>query len=250
MNFYVDIIVQGSRYCIFEDLGCETTGSSYVNYVVVEMWPIIFGVMSVGYCRGWPSDCLLLSELVLTCPTDTVLTLNALRKHWKELEEFFTHGSDVSIHRSQYRRLMVVAGADTCFWISSTCIDVAMLAEAASAKKLSLNAPYLNWENIHADFGFIYTFEKEFWSTSPWLSFQITWKEWQPVFAALLFFAVFGNLTVRKISEKATRILGRILHRGLPEQAGRMVTMSAIQFGPPPPVVARTDETNWRSVTI
>lgn len=51
LTSYLEYIVQGHRYNIFEDVGCYPfTYNTPVAYVLVITWPIVIGLISGVYC--------------------------------------------------------------------------------------------------------------------------------------------------------------------------------------------------------
>ena len=52
-----DYIVQGHRYNIYEELGCTTTFvNRYPSYLIMVMWPLVLGAVSLLYCRMYHSQ--------------------------------------------------------------------------------------------------------------------------------------------------------------------------------------------------
>ena len=124
-----------------------------------------------------------------------------LRKHRKTLCDFSSSNSNNgNISYDQFWRWFLLVRLETVINLS---IGVVTLAQHALTKNFALNIPYSSCTSIPFDFSFTATSFKGYWSPSSWSLFQVRWAEWQPVFSALLFFAVFGTTVEarKKMSE-------------------------------------------------
>lgn len=95
---------------------------------------------------------------------------------------------------------MAITLLDTIF--NLPVLIIILVTSIASGKFNPLNAPYINWKNVHdgaggllpgASLSTILQSPASDWSASGWDVFDVKWDEWIYVFHAVIFFAVFGT---------------------------------------------------------
>ncbi|KAA1466859.1 STE3-domain-containing protein [Dentipellis sp. KUC8613] len=193
LQMILQIIVEGHRYNILEDIGCYPfTFNTPLAYPLTIIWPIVIGLVSSCYCA---------------------LTLRSFFRRRAQFSEFVTSHSSLTIHR--YFRLMALAMTDVLFTVPISAYGIYLNATANSM------SPWRGWADAHFDYSNVDQIPAAIWRTNYSNELSIELSRWAVPFSAFVFFGFFGfALEARKNYGKAfwtvAKILGRIKPSRLP----------------------------------
>ncbi|KZT19581.1 STE3-domain-containing protein [Neolentinus lepideus HHB14362 ss-1] len=158
-------IVQGHRFDILEDIGCQP---SQVNtppaYPLVILWPLMISLVSACYCA---------------------LTLRAFMKRRTQFSEFL-NAANSSLTLNRYFRLMALATMEYLFTIPISIYGLTLWLNHPGAM-----APF-NWAAIHFDFSRVGIYPAVLWRYNRDNETSVELTRWSVPFCAFVFFAFFG----------------------------------------------------------
>ncbi|KAF9522218.1 GPCR fungal pheromone mating factor [Crepidotus variabilis] len=157
-------VVQDHRFDILEDVGCQAvTYNTPLAYVLVHMWPVVFGVISLIY---------------------SALTFRVFYLRRSEFNRF--NESRTSINLKRYSRLGIFA----CLDVVCT-VPLGIYSIYAGPRSSTLHQ-WVSWDETHANFSRIRFIPTSEWRNDPAVHFSVELMRWLHVFCALLFFVAFG----------------------------------------------------------
>ena len=158
----VDYIVQGHRFDIFEDIGCQAAIYISIEAVFIIWIPqllfftftFIFGALALhNFCRRR-------------------LTF-----------DLHLHQSDSALTTDRYLRLIAMALTEMILGTSLTAINL------FSNISVGLR-PWISWENVHSNFSRVGLFPTSILAPQFITNMMIVW--WAPPASSIIFFAFFG----------------------------------------------------------
>ncbi|TDL24575.1 STE3-domain-containing protein [Rickenella mellea] len=158
-------IVQGHRYNIYQGVGCSAAFYNiWPTYVVVWMWPLILGLISLCFC---------------------ILTLRTFIIRRTEMNQFFESGSSgISIQR--YARLMALTCTELVFTIPLGIFVIVLNATKFEVSK------FITWAEIHYAFHVIRQIPAIEWQNNKWEAIALEMTRWSVVLCAFVFISFFG----------------------------------------------------------
>jgi pheromone a factor receptor len=103
-------------------------------------------------------------------------------------------------------------------------------------------APWISWDDTHFDFGQVHTFFAFFWRNNYKLDVSLELTRWVPVFAGLVFFALFGFASeARKQYAKAFWFVVGLFGIRRPVKKAPSASASLPRYGELPPPIRITD---------
>ncbi|TFY76225.1 hypothetical protein EWM64_g7786 [Hericium alpestre] len=164
LQMVLQIIVEGHRYNILEDVGCfPFTFNTPLAYPLSIIWPIVIGLISSCYC---------------------VLTLRSFFKRRAQFSEFMTSNSSLTINR--YFRLMALAMTDVLFTVPISAYGIYLNATSNSM------SPWRGWADAHFNYGKVDLIPSALWRTSYNNEVSVELSRWLVPFSAFVFFGFFG----------------------------------------------------------
>jgi pheromone a factor receptor len=163
LQMVIQYIPQGHRFNIYEDYGCYPwTYNTWVGIVLVAIWPIVIGCVSLVYCA---------------------LTIRAFMKRRSQFKELLSGNSN--LNSSRYLRLMILATTEIFCTIPF------------SSYFLSLNIrmgiqPWISWADTHSNFSRVDQVPKLLWERNHDFAIGMEASRWLLVACAVTFFAFFG----------------------------------------------------------
>ncbi|KIY62528.1 fungal pheromone STE3G-protein-coupled receptor [Cylindrobasidium torrendii FP15055 ss-10] len=174
------VVFSGARYGINEDYGCVAVlHSSWPLYALYLAPPIIIGLISSSYC---------------------VLSICHFKRQRKSFNDVLRKSSGMS--SNHYFRLMAIASIDIFITVPIACFSLMLNAEGQ-------HFPWRGWAWLHEGYWTPSITPKALWTASPAVHILFELSRWTPVFAAFLFFALFG-LTEQARNNYST-VLGQVL---------------------------------------
>lgn len=157
-------IVQGHRYDILEDLGCQPAlYNTLPTYFISYMWPILIGLVSAVYC---------------------VLSLRSFIRRRVQFNQFLS--SNKSLTAGRYFRLMALAACDLTFTIPLSIFIIWVNTVANPV------APWISWEDTHFGFSRVGQIPAVLWRSNERLVVATEATRWFVPLCGILFFALFG----------------------------------------------------------
>ncbi|KAH9856258.1 STE3-domain-containing protein [Lenzites betulinus] len=158
-------IVQGHRFNIMEGVGClPEIYNTPPAYPLVFMWPVLIGCVSFVYAFM------------------TLLTF--LRHRIKFNEVISSNGAGMTI--SRYFRLMLLSISEMVCTIPIGAYSIYINTAGV------ILAPWVSWADTHADFSHVEKVPAFIWRSDRAFLISVVMGQWVYVFAAFLFFALFG----------------------------------------------------------
>ncbi|KAJ4481808.1 GPCR fungal pheromone mating factor [Lentinula lateritia] len=155
-------IVQGHRYCIFEEIGCMPyVYRTLATQFLVTFPPILTGLVSAYYDK---------------CPS----SLNLL-----ELKNLQTPACENSFTMNRFIPVVIFAMLETC----TTPIAVFALVMNVSAGLL----PWISWDYVHADFSYIPATPSVIWRSNGIDEASLELQRWINSSCGILIFLFFGT---------------------------------------------------------
>lgn len=170
LQMILEIIVQGHRFNIFEEIGCfPATYNTPPAYPLVFCWPVAISLVSAVYCS---------------------LAIRAFLKRRAAFKEILSSNNNLS--SSRYFRLMGLAAFELCLGIPwSTYGSLYLNIHAAGQSESPIN-PYINWANVHYHFGYIGQFPVVEWKQSEITVLSLELARWSTIICSFIFFGFFG----------------------------------------------------------
>ncbi|KAI0702576.1 STE3-domain-containing protein [Earliella scabrosa] len=158
-------VVQGHRFNILEGVGCvPEIYNTPPAYPLVFMWPPLIGCVSFVYA---------------------FLTLLGFWRHRIQFREVInSNGSGMTI--SRYFRLMLLSISEMICTVPIGAYSIYINTAGV------ILAPWVSWEDTHYDFSHVEMIPAIFWRSQRPFLISVVMGQWVYVFAAFLFFALFG----------------------------------------------------------
>nr|AHL45283.1 pheromone receptor STE3.3.1 [Pleurotus eryngii var. eryngii] len=157
-------IVQGHRFDILEDLGCQPAlYNTIVMYFVSSMWPLVIGAVSAVYCG---------------------LSLRSFIRRRVQFNQFLA--SNKSLTAGRYFRLMALAACDLMLTIPMASFIIWVNTVSSSI------APWISWEDTHFGFSRVEQIPAVLWRSNHRLVIACEATRWLTPACGILFFALFG----------------------------------------------------------
>jgi pheromone a factor receptor len=162
LSMALSVIPQGHRFDIYEEMGCRPAiYSTIAALLLINAWPLIIGIVSGIY---------------------TCLIFYAMAKRNANLKELIASHPNLSV--SRYWRLIILASMDIIFTIPLYSYNLYLTT-------LTLQ-PWISWDNVHADFGYIGQYPSVLWRQDTQGVITLEYDRWVYVFCAIVAFALFG----------------------------------------------------------
>ncbi|KAF9494768.1 pheromone receptor [Pleurotus eryngii] len=160
----LQMIVEGHRYDIWEDIGClPKTFNTPPAYPLSILWPLVIGLISAVYC---------------------LLTLRAFMIRRVQFQQLLARNSSLTVNR--YFRLMSLATLELSF---NTPISAYGLYLTITSSEIQ---PWRGLADAHFDWYTIDTFPAVLWRGNRTVVTTLELTRWSIVFCGLVFFAFFG----------------------------------------------------------
>ena len=177
-----EIIVEGHRFDILEEIGCEP---NYYNvtlaYPISLLWPPVILTITLVYGGALGS-----SDLSSRLTSHHTLGLN-IRLFWRSSQMVNGMlGSNKNPNQSRYIRLIVLSASQII-----TSLPLSLFNLYANAFYLPVH-PWISWDDTHANYSHVNQFPSVMWRAGPTSGPLLELNRWIIVIAALLFFAFFG----------------------------------------------------------
>ncbi|KAJ3797422.1 fungal pheromone STE3G-protein-coupled receptor [Lentinula aff. detonsa] len=158
-------IVQGHRYCIYEEIGCMPyVYRTLAAQFLITAPPILTGLVSAYY---------------------DIRCITALFHHYLELKNLGASNNDDSFTMDRFIPVVVFAIVET----STTPIAAFALAMNITAGLL----PWVSWDYVHADFSFIPVFPSVVWRSDSRNVAAVELQRWVNSSCGILIFLFFGT---------------------------------------------------------
>ncbi|KAF8905142.1 fungal pheromone STE3G-protein-coupled receptor [Mucidula mucida] len=165
LSMIADYIVQGNRFDIYEDYGCNPViYDTWVALVIYNLPAIVIGLISAIYC---------------------LLSIRAF-KHRRAQFNSLLSAHSTHLDSRRYFRLMAIAGVDVAFTVPTASLVLYLNAQPG------LLSPWLGWEDTHFGFEQVNVFPAVLWRQSGVAATALELTRWFMPFTAVVFFAVFG----------------------------------------------------------
>ncbi len=175
-----DYIVQGNRFDIYEDYGCNPViYDTWVALVIYNLPAIVIGLISAIYCCTYNTFFSSHFSYVL------VLSIRAF-KHRRAQFNSLLSAHSTHLDSRRYFRLMAIAGVDVAFTVPTASLVLYLNAQPG------LLSPWLGWEDTHFGFEQVNVFPAVLWRQSGVAATALELTRWFMPFTAVVFFAVFG----------------------------------------------------------
>lgn len=182
LNCIPDYVVQGHRFNILQGVGClPEIYNTPPAYPLVFMWPPLIGCVSFVYACAYPMNLVLRAELTV----EAVLTLLGFLKHRIQFRQVVSsHGAGMTV--SRYFRLMLLSISEMVCTIPIGAYSIYINTAGVTL------SPWISWANTHAEFSHVEKVPAIFWRQNRAFLISVVMGQWVYVFAAFLFFALFG----------------------------------------------------------
>ncbi|TBU56138.1 STE3-domain-containing protein [Dichomitus squalens] len=158
-------VVQGHRFNILQGVGClPEIYNTPPAYPLVFMWPPLIGCVSFVYA---------------------FLTLLGFLKHRIQFSEVVS-SNNAGMTISRYFRLMLL-----CLSEMVCTIPIGVYSIYINTAGVTLS-PWISWANTHADFSRVLMIPAVIWRQNRSFLISVVMGQWVYIFAAFLFFALFG----------------------------------------------------------
>nr|AAQ96343.1 pheromone receptor Rcb2 B1 [Coprinopsis cinerea] len=159
----LQIVVQGHRFDIFEDIGCyPSIHNTWLAYVLSFSPPLIIGLVSATYCA---------------------LTLYEFNRRRIQFNAFLNAGTSLTARR--YLRLMALATTEMLLTTPLGCFIIYLNATTTPVESY-------NWVDTHFDYWRVDYYYRILWQMHKMLVVSLELTRWMAPFSALVFFAFFG----------------------------------------------------------
>jgi pheromone a factor receptor len=157
-------IVQGHRFDIVEDLGCQpVTYNTPLAYPLVILPPLVIGLISGVY---------------------SALIIRAFYIRSVEIKAVMSTNNTITFHR--YFRLMALATVDLLITIPLTAFMI------YANLKFGKVSPWISWDRTHFAFSRVPQIPAHFWRSKPIIQFAVESNRWSVVACGFAFFMFFG----------------------------------------------------------
>ncbi|KAF8149601.1 GPCR fungal pheromone mating factor, partial [Mycena galopus ATCC 62051] len=164
LQMALQVVVQGHRYNIFENIGCyPETYNVTLAYPIAFLWPNIINLISLCYA---------------------IFTLRAFRRRRAIFAQFLCPNPGLTPNR--YFRLMALASLELI--ITLPLVTYILYLNISS----SPIQPWISWAYTHSDFSRVEQVPAMLWRSSPHLQTPIEVTRWSGVLCSITFFAFFG----------------------------------------------------------
>ncbi|KAK6987715.1 STE3-like pheromone receptor [Favolaschia claudopus] len=160
----LQFVVQGHRYDILENVGCYPTTYNVVPaYPLSILWPNFINLISACYA---------------------ILTLRAFLQRRARFAEFLS--TTTGLTPARYFRLMALASLELLLNLPITSYGLYLTASRSRI------APWISWNNTHADFLYVGQIPAIFWRSDHHTQTTVELSRWVGIICAICFFAFFG----------------------------------------------------------
>nr|UWI70536.1 pheromone receptor B2 [Pleurotus eryngii] len=160
----LQMIVEGHRYDIWEDVGClPKTFNTPPSYALSILWPLVIGLISAVYC---------------------ILTLRAFMIRRVQFKQFLSRSGSLTANR--YFRLMALATIELSLNTPISAYGVYLTATSSPIQ------PWRGLADAHFDWYTIDTFPAVLWRGNRTVVTSLELTRWSIVLCGLIFFAFFG----------------------------------------------------------
>ncbi|KZV63667.1 STE3-domain-containing protein [Peniophora sp. CONT] len=206
-------VVQGARFAVFEDHGCEAViDNDGVTILLLQVWPVLVPIISITvYC--WR-------------------VFSHLYQQWQKVN--ITLNGRTGIDRARYMRMLALSLIDILLslpiGLSAFCLNMGR----------DRDIPFWpGWEAVHGHWEPVTVVSVETWGASLWDRLLVHWHEWLCVVYAVAIFALFGvshdaRVTYKKAFEKAKAVLLAKDRRTADEMAFTAVIAPEDRISPAP----------------
>ncbi|PIL26113.1 hypothetical protein GSI_11867 [Ganoderma sinense ZZ0214-1] len=211
-------VVQGHRFNILQGVGClPEIYNTPPAYPLVFMWPPLIGCVSFVYA---------------------FLTLLGFFRHRIQFREVVSsNGAGMTV--SRYFRLMLLS-------ISEMVCTIPIGAYSIYINTAGVNlAPWISWANTHAQFSHVEMVPAVFWRQNRSFLISVVMGQWVYVFAAFLFFALFGFAEEARKHYVATFWWVMKWFGVRPKQKSEKMQfskLSGLSYGKPPPSASASSD--------
>ena len=179
---FTEIIVEGHRFDIFEDVGCYPNFYNVpLAFPLVYIWPLVINIVTAVY------SCVLCSLVRSPSSTaDHTLDLN-IRLFWKssrQLKDML--GSNTIPHQNRYIRLIALCSTQIFCSLPMTIFPIYFNARVAPM------FPWISWDDTHFNYSFVDQIPSVVWRASAAAETALELHRWFLVLSAFLYFAFFG----------------------------------------------------------
>ncbi|KAI0270667.1 pheromone A receptor-domain-containing protein [Gloeopeniophorella convolvens] len=164
LQMVLQIIVEGHRFDIFEQVGCfPFTYDVTLAYPLSLVWPIVIGLVSLVY-----------SSLTI-------------RLFWRSSRQFNeVLASKWNPSRNRYLRLMALSMTEILLTLPIASYSLYLNTQVAVVQ------PWISWDDTHFDYSRIGQFPTVIWRASATQTVGMELSRWLVVVCAFIFFAFFG----------------------------------------------------------
>jgi pheromone a factor receptor len=163
-NIPIEVISQGHRFNIFEELGCfPYTYTTWVALVTVSIPPIIIAFVSAVY---------------------GILSIRALYKTRAQSQAILSVYSN--LNSSRYWRLMALSACEILCTVPLIIYGICLSLENATLR------PWISWTNTHRGFSRVDQIPSLIWRSNPMAERANEMTRWITILCAFLFFGFFG----------------------------------------------------------
>ena len=222
MTGFLELVVEGHRFDIYEEVGCyPDTFDVTLAYPIEFIWPPIIATITLVY-----SGALGFSGLSRGLVAHRSLALN-IRIFWQRSQLFnglLNSGASRNPNQSRYNRLIALSATQIIGTLPTTLFAIYFNAHFLTV------FPWISWQNTHANYSFVGQIPSFEWRSTKSSEVMIEFTRWYPVISALIFFGFFGFAEeARKNYRRAYLFTSRSL--GLPN-FGKSTTNSSPNHTP------------------
>ncbi|EPQ55598.1 STE3-domain-containing protein [Gloeophyllum trabeum ATCC 11539] len=164
LQMILSYIVQGHRFDIFEDIGCEPfIYNTWPAYPLSKVWPLAIAMVSAVY---------------------SALSIRQFVKRKTEFSKFLSPHTNLT--SSRYFRLMALAGVEVLCGIPLSIYTIYLNVTSFPVQ------PWISWEDTHFNFSKVDQVPAVIWRSNPVLQASLESSRWFTVICAFIFFAFFG----------------------------------------------------------
>ena len=182
LTSFTEIIVEGHRFDIFEQVGCYPNFYNVpAAFPLVFIWPLVINIVIAVY------SCVSCS--IVLSPNSTAnhtLGLN-IRLFWKSSRQF--KGilfSNKIPHQNLYIRLIALCSTQIFCSLPMTIFPIYFNARVAPM------FPWISWDDTHFNYSFVDQIPSVVWRASAATETALELNRWFLVLSAFLYFAFFG----------------------------------------------------------
>jgi hypothetical protein len=179
---FTEIIVEGHRFDIFEDVGCYPNFYNVpLAFPLVYIWPLVINIVTAVY------SCVLYS--LVRSPSSTAdytlgLNIHLFWKSSRQLKDML--GSNTIPHQNRYIRLIALCSTQIFCSLPMTIFPIYFNARVAPM------FPWISWDDTHFNYSFVDQIPSVVWRASAAAETALELHRWFLVLSAFLYFAFFG----------------------------------------------------------